>query len=413
MPEPRSARRAVVAVFALNGFSFASWVSRIPQARDSLDLTPGQLGTLLLAISVGSVLALPTAGFWVARFGTRRVVATSALVNAAGLAVVAVAVTGAMPGVSGGPWPTAVGLFAFGVGIGTWDVAMNVEAAAVERGYGRTLMPSFHAAFSVGTVVGAVLGAAAAGPGASIAAHLLTVAAVTALLPLLALRSFLPTGRRAPAAAGSDLATGQPMHDHRPSSLSAWREPRTLAIGVMVFAMALTEGVANDWLAVALIDGYGVETWVAGAGFALFVAAMTVGRLLGGRVLDRHGRVPVLHASMGLAAAGVLLVVLAPAGPLVAVGIVAWGLGASLGFPVGMSAAADDPVHASVRVSVVSTIGYTAFLAGPPALGYLGDHVGVLQALLLVAVLLVPSALAVPAAAPQRGPAQPAPLGGA
>jgi MFS family permease len=166
----------------------------------------------------------------------------------------------------------------------------------------------------------------------------------------------------------------------------------------MVLAMALTEGVANDWLALALVDGYDVPAWVGASGFAVFVAAMTAGRVGGTTLLDRFGRLPVLWASMAVAAAGVLLVVFGQVGVAVTLGIVLWGLGASLGFPVGMSAAADDPVHAPARVSVVATIGYTAFLAGPPVLGFLADEVGVLNALLLVAVLLVPSALVVPAA---------------
>ena len=194
----------------------------------------------------------------------------------------------------------------------------------------------------------------------------------------------------------------------RPSPWRAWQEPRTLALGVLVLALALTEGVANDWLAVALVDGYAVPTWVGAAGFALFVAAMTSGRLGGGALLDHFGRLPVLWTSMAVAAAGVLLVVLGGSPPLVAAGVVLWGLGASLGFPVGMTAAADDPRHAAARVSVVSTIGYTAFLAGPPVLGFLGDRVGVLNALLLVAVLLVPSALAVPSARPGRTTRTPA-----
>lgn len=106
----------------------------------------------------------------------------------------------------------------------------------------------------------------------------------------------------------------------------------------------------------------------------------------------------VIRGQTVLAVAGVLLFVAGPPMPLAFAGVVLWGLGASLGFPVGMSAAADDPTRAAARVSVVSTIGYTAFLAGPPLLGYLADHVGTLHALLLVAVLLIPSALAVPAA---------------
>ena len=131
----------------------------------------------------------------------------------------------------------------------------------------------------------------------------------------------------------------------------------------MVLAMALTEGVANDWLGVAMVDGYDAPAWLGAAAFALFVAAMTAGRVTGTVLLDTFGRLPVLWGSMAVAAVGVLLVVLGQVPVLVTLGIVLWGVGASLGFPVGMSAAADDPAKAAARVSVVSTIGYTAFLA--------------------------------------------------
>ena len=148
-----------------------------------------------------------------------------------------------------------------------------------------------------------------------------------------------------------------------------------------------------------MVDGYGAPAWLGAAAFALFVAAMTVGRVLGTALLDSCGRLPVLWGSMAVAAVG-------RAARRRSVrcrcssssGIVLWGLGASLGFPVGMSAAADDPAKAAARVSVVATIGYTAFLAGPPLLGLLGDRFGVLQALLIVSLILIPSALAVPAA---------------
>ena len=171
----------------------------------------------------------------------------------------------------------------------------------------------------------------------------------------------------------------------------------------MVLALAMTEGTANDWLAVALVDGHDVSHAVGVAGFAVFVLAMTAGRFAGTGLIDRFGRVAVLWGTMALAGAGVLLIVLAEQPALVVVGIVLWGVGASLGFPVGMSAAADDPVRAASRVSVVSTIGYAAFLAGPPLLGFVGDEVGTLKALLVVAVLLMPAALVVPAAREQRG----------
>jgi MFS family permease len=123
---------------------------------------------------------------------------------------------------------------------------------------------------------------------------------------------------------------------------------------------------------------------------------MTGGRLLGVRLLDRHGRVPVLRALFALATLGSLLVVLGST-PVAFVGVVLWGIGASLGFPIGMSAAADDPARAAARLSVVSTIGYLAFIAGPPLLGLLGDHVGVLRSLLVVGLLALPAIAAVPA----------------
>jgi MFS family permease len=373
------ARNAVATVFALNGFAFASWIARIPEVRAGLGLTPGELGLLLLALAVGSVLALPTSGVWVHHFGAARVVATAAVLAGCGLAL-----AGIGAGALGAVVVTGAGLLVVGYGSGTWDVAMNVEGAAVEVRLRRAVMPRFHAAFSLGTVAGAGVGAAAAALGVPVAWHLGLVAVAAMLVPAAAVRRFLAVE---PSARGGA----------RRSPWRAWREPRTLTIGLLVLAMALTEGVANDWLAVALVDGYDAPAWLGAAGFALFVTAMTAGRLVGPVLLDRFGRPSVLWVSMVVAGAGVLLVVLGGFVALVVVGIALWGLGASLGFPVGMSAAADDPAHAAGRVSVVSTIGYTAFLAGPPVLGLLGDRVGVLSALLLVAVLLVPAAFAVPA----------------
>lgn len=383
-----AARNAVMLSFLLNGFGFASWVSRIPEARSVLGLTNGGLGLLLLVVSAGSVLTMPATGALINRWGAARVVRVGVSFDAVGIAVAAVGIDvwGSVP-------VTAVGLMAYGLGIGVWDVAMNVEAAAVERHLGRTIMPRFHAGFSLGTVLGAAGGAATTALGVPLLWHLLAVSVGILVLAHATTGRFLPREEEDRDGAG---------HADRRPALAAWLEPRTLLIGLMVLALALTEGTANDWLAVALIDGYGVPRWIGISGFGLFVAAMTVGRLVGPVFLDRHGRVPVLWTTMAAAGVGVLLIVLGGHPALVVGGIVLWGLGASLGFPVGMSAAADDPVHAAARVSVVSTIAYTAFLAGPPLLGFLADQVGTLNALLAVAVLLVPSALVVPAAREQR-----------
>ncbi len=380
LAEATAARNAVLATFFLNGFGFATWASRIPSLREALGLGPARLGLLLLAVSVGALLALPSAGAAVQRFGAARVVVVGVLVEGAGLLLLA-----AGAGVLGSVSWTAVGLLLIGFGTGTWDVSMNVQGAEVERRLARSVMPRFHALFSLGTVAGAAVGALATLAGVGVAAHVGVAAVLVTLAGLRSVRRFLPV-----LPAGEEQPRGR--------ALRAWAEPRTLIIGVMVLAMALTEGVANDWLAVAIVSGYDAPEWLGSAAFALFVTAMTGGRLAGTVLLDRFGRLPVLWGSMGVAALGVLLVVFGQVAAVVATGIVLWGLGASLGFPVGMSAAADDPATAAARVSVVSTLGYTAFLAGPPVIGFLGERFGVLHALLLVAVLLVPSALAVPAA---------------
>lgn len=338
---------------------------------------------MLLALSTGAVLALPAAGWITSRLGPARTVASGAVVATLGLTA---AGTGA--GALGSVPVTAAGLFLLGLGTGSWDVAMNLEGAAVERRLRRTVMPRFHAGFSIGTVAGAGFGAAAAAASVPIAVHLGVLAALVLAATVTAVRAFLP------AEPATD-ATGP-----RPGALTAWTEPRTLLIGVIVLAMAFTEGTANDWLAVALVDGYGVSPALGAVGFAVFVAAMTAGRMWGTLALDRWGRTRVLYGTTVTAAVGVVLVVLAGSLPLALAGVVLWGLGASLGFPVGMSAAADDEDRAAPRVSVVATIGYTAFLAGPPLLGFLGDHLGVLRALLVVSVLLLPAMAVVPAARP-------------
>jgi fucose permease len=390
VPAVLQARNAVALVFVLNGFCFSSFVSRVPDVRSTLELSNGRLGLLLLAISAGSVLALPSAGRVIARLGPAGAVRLGAGSTAGGLTLAAVSI-----GVFSSAPAAAVGLFLYGVGTGVWDVAMNVDGAAVERHLGRTIMPRFHAGFSLGTIAGSGIGVPMAALHVPLEAHVTAVALLSFGAVVVAARSFLPPEPDEHAVGGGR---------------SAWLEPRVLAIGVMVLAFALTEGSANDWLALALVDGYDAPHWVGVAGFSLFVTAMTAGRMIGSPVLDRFGRAPVLWATTAASFVGVLLVVFGTWAPVAVVGILLWGMGASLGFPVGMSAASDDPVRAAARVSVVSTIGYGAFLVGPPFLGWLGDQVGTLRSLLTIAALMVPAAVAVLATRPAREPA-PEPVG--
>ena len=377
-PVAVAARNGDLLVFAVNGFAFASWMSRLPDVRQLLDLTPGMLGVVLLSISAGSLLGLPVAGRVSHRFGAATTVRLGMALVVPGMVVAAL---GAQTR-SSMFWVMA-GLFLLGIGNGVWDVAQNLEGTNIEHGLGRAIMPWFHAAFSGGTVLGALVGAGLTWLRVPLIAHLGAVAALTVLAALWGTARFLP--------AFEDGVADGPATGAAAPQRSAWREPRTLLIGLMVLAAAFTEGTANDWMAVAFVDGHDLDNALGVVALAVFLSFMTAGRILGTHLLDRYGRVPVLRILFSAAIVGCLLVVFGNT-VLAFVGCAIWGIGASLGFPVGMSAAADDPARAPARLSVVSTIGYTAFLAGPPLLGLLGDHVGVLRSLLVVGAM---SALAI------------------
>jgi len=381
---------ATYTAFIGSGFAFASWASRIPQLRDQLSLDASELGLVLLAIAAGSILALPLSGAVVARVSSRRTVTAMALLLGVGLGTVA---AGYLIGVA----PVVVGLFLLGFANGAWDVAMNVQGAVVERHLGRSVMSRFHAGFSLGTVAGALTGAAMVALQVPVTVHLAAVAAFVAVAVPLGARRFVPDHDDAYATNTADAA--DPAREAEISAaeargaLAAWREPRTLLIGVFVLAFAFAEGAGVDWISVAVIDGYGLSAALGTLAFAGFLAAMTAGRWFGPALLDRYGRVPVVRTLALIGLVGLLIFVFAPTSPLAFVGVLLWGLGISLGFPVGMSAGADDPKLAASRVSVIASIGYCAFLAGPPLIGFLGDQLTVLRALTAVVALLALAAL--------------------
>lgn len=385
---------AVFVVFFLNGFNFASWAARLPAIRDGLGFDPAQMGLLLLVGAVGSLVALPLSGMVIERLGARRTVLAFAILNASGLVVASIGVALGEVAVVG------LGLVLFGVGTGVWDASMNVEGAVVEQHLGRTIMPRYHAGFSFGTVAAAGIAAVAAWLHVPVIVHIPIAVVLSVVGVAFAVRAFLP------AADEPDLRhpADRPEKGAR-GALAAWLEPRTLLIGLVVLAAALTEGSANDWVSLAVVDGFDVPHALGALTFAIFVTAMTGMRWFGTTLLDRYGRVAILRLCAALSIVGLVTFALAGHLWLAVIGIVAWGAGAALGFPVGMSAAADDPIRAAARVSVVSTIGYSAFLAGPPLLGLLAQHVGYRHALLVIVVPVVLGLLVVNAAAPlkQRG----------
>ncbi|GAB2975426.1 MFS transporter [Frigoribacterium salinisoli] len=405
-------RNALFVVFGLSGLAVATWLGRVPAVRDLLDATTFEMGLLVAGLSVGSILGITLSSHVIASTGAPRAVRLALVTVAVGLAAAGLAAS-----LGAGFWAIAVGLAVFGLGNGLCDVAMNVSGAAAERALGTTVMPLFHAAFSVGTMAGALLSAGAELLGVPVAVHVGVVAVGVVVAMVVAVPRLRPEAEaqeaRTPAARGAAAAQGAgPGREAGPAQelpgrgdpapgspaaappatwrdrLGVWRAPGTLLLGLVVLGMATAEGSANDWLALAMVDGHGLTNEGGATVFFVFVTAMTAARIAGGPLLDRYGRVPMLRASAVAAAAGLLLVILSPWAWLAIVGVLAWGAGSALGFPVGLSAAADDPRTAAARVSAVATVGYVAFLALPPVIGLLGEHVGLLRALLVVLVLI-------------------------
>lgn len=379
-------RNAMFVIFALCGFGMASWVSRVPAVRDALGASTLEMGVLIFAIAAGSIVGLIASSHVIARLGARTTIATCLTIAPAGLALAGI-------GATVGPSFAVVfaGLFVFGLAASACDVSMNVSGAANERVLRRTVMPIYHAFFSFGTMLGAAFGALAELLGLPIVAHIAIVAALMFVAAQVAIRfaqsEHVVEDGEEPVPAGDHSTTWR-------GRLSIWRDSRTILIGLIVLGMAFAEGSANDWLALAVVDGHGVSNETGALMFGIFVTAMTAGRLGGVVLLDRFGRVPVLRASAVLAAAGLLLLIAVPNTVTAVIGIVMWGLGSALGFPVGMSAAADDPKTAAARVSAVATIGYCAFLIGPPLIGFIGEHIGLLNALLVVLALVALAGIA-------------------
>jgi MFS family permease len=367
-------------LFGISGLGLASWVTRIPAVRDALGASTLEMGILLFGVAVGSIAGLIAAGQLITRVGARRALVACLTFGPIGLIAASVGVTVA---------PSFLivfgGLMIFGVSAAISGVAINVSGAANERALGRTIMPVFHACFSAGTMVGAGVGALAELLGVSVLLHIGVIAVIMFSIGQLALRR-VQHERNLDADDAGAIAVDAPSGWR--GRLALWREPRLLMIGVIVLGMAFAEGSANDWLALAVVDGYGVANEVGALMFGVFVTAMTVGRLFGGFLLDRFGRVPVLRGSAVLAVLGLALVIFGGSVGVAVAGSIFWGLGSALGFPVGMSAAADDPTNAAARVSIVATIGYAAGLIGPPLIGGLGEQFGLLSALLVVLVLL-------------------------
>ena len=385
---PTQWRNALFVVFTINGLGFSTWLARVPAIRDGLDISTGEVAALLFTGALGAVSGLVFSSHIIAWIGQRNTILFFGLLGLVGLAGIGV----------GSAWVssyvlTVIAIIMAGAGNGIADVAMNVEGAAVEKAVNRNIMPWFHAFWSLGTVAGAGLSAVMSFLGIGIAPH--TIAMALVLAPVLWFVSRVITDNR-----GAASSEGVEQRSTLAERLRVWKEPRTLAIGIIALGMAFAEGSANDWLALAIVDGRDQTNAIGALWFGFFTLGMMAGRIGGVYLLDKFGRVPVLQWSAAMAIAGLALVILVEQPILSALGALMWGLGSSLGFPVGMSAAADNPQGSAARVSAVATVAYGAFLIGPPLIGGLGESFGILAALWVVVGVIILAFFAAPAAKP-------------
>ncbi|MDP9352026.1 MAG: MFS transporter [Chloroflexota bacterium] len=359
----RSARLAVALVFLVNGTVLANWVSRIPAIQQGLGLSEGILGFALLGAAVGALFSMPTAGWLISRIGSRLVTIGSGLCYCV-----------ALPGLAFAPnLPIfMLSLTLFGACNGAMDIAMNAQAAAVEERYRRPIMSSFHGLFSVGGMIGALMGGAAAAQGLGPRTHLSVVAVVLAGVFVLAVRGLLPSSV-----------------DSRSSGPAFARPGRTLlGLGLLTFCVMLGEGAMADWSAVYLDGTLGTSEAYAALGFGAFAVTMALGRLSGDWLSQRFGVVTLLRAggivsTVGLAAA---LLIGTPTAALN--GFACAGAGYSVGVPLALSVAGRDSRMApGPAIAAVATVGYFGFLVGPPVIGLVAELASLRVGLAVVVVL--------------------------
>lgn len=390
-PAVSRARLATLGAFGVTGLMAFAWLARIPSIRDPLGLTTADLGLVLLAGSLGALATVVASPRLLRRWGSRQVLLAGAVASSVGHGLI-----GFAPALDS--LAVLVGAITVqGMGGALVNVVLNVESARIETAMGRSVLPHFHAAFSVVAIAGSMLGAVCSWLEVPVAVQFSLVAVLGLGLRLWAVAGGLvlpaETTRATPALAP------QPR---RESGLAVWRESRTLVIGLVGASCVVSEGSAQNWISLALVDGFARPEATGGLVLGVFIGSQAAVRLFGPALIDRWGRVLALRFSTVLAMAGVLLFSLASGIEWAVAGAVAWGAGAALAFPIAVSAASDNPLRAADRVAVLSSLATTAGLVAPPVLGVLAGVAGVRHALLVVAVLLVVAILVAPRLAPPQ-----------
>ncbi|MFF3448456.1 MFS transporter [Streptomyces sp. NPDC002667] len=412
----RAARVATYVYFVLCGTLMGAWVVNIPAVEERVGVSHATLGGLLVLLGLGAFIGMRVAGPLADRFGARVVVPAGGVLCGAALI---------LPGLARDPWTLAGALLVFGFCNGCLDVSMNAHAVHVEKAYGRPVMSGFHATFSVGGVLAALVAAVAVSGGLSPVASMAVMGAVGIVIALATARALLPTASTAEITGSGtasdsdadrdfefDSGSGSGSEDGTEASRGIRSRVRLLA--VLALMVMLCEGAANDWSALHLKDVLGAPAGTAAFAYGTFAAAMTVGRLLADRVVARFGSMAVLRHGAATAAVGITLVALGPWMWAAFAGWALFGLGLSGTVPQLFSAAGHaDPAAAGANVSRVAGLGYVGMLAGPAVIGWLTHVVALNHAFVLLTLLCVTTAAAagILRTDSDRTP-EPAPVGG-
>ncbi|MFJ2620747.1 MFS transporter [Glutamicibacter sp. NPDC087344] len=375
-------RNAINLIFLIAGISFASWAGRLSVINTVFAFSGQELGYFLLCMTLGTLLGISLIPFVSSRISTRLLLLIFPLALAACLVGLGIAVS-----LTNNPWLAFAILFVNGIFFGSMDVMMNVSGAQVEQRLKHSIMPIFHGFFSLGSLLGAGIATVTLTLKVSTFWHFMLVAGLIIGLAIIAQRGMSSWIQQAATQQKSE--TTHSLHRNKLGLL--------LLLGVMVGGLSFAEGAANDWIAVATVDGHGLLHRMGALMFTCFVAAMTLGRFAGGKVVDRLGplRTLMLMGTIGLA--GICLFILGQAPVVLALGASMWGLGSSLGFPIGMSLAASGSVELGPRaVSILSAFGYGSMLTGPPLIGFAVDQLGLPQALWIAAAVMALSLLLTP-----------------
>jgi len=385
-PTLRRARAAVFALFASFGIVLSTWAVHLPALKQSVGMSNAVTGTVLLILGIGSLGGMQISGVAISRWGTERV---------AVMAGVALAVSIMVPLAATTIGQAAVGAFVLGTSAGCADVGMNAAAVDVERDYGRPIMAAFHAVFSIGTVIGSLLGSAGFALQLTTLTTTSTVASICLMTVGAAFTGF--RGYRVRRQLDSEEMPALPAQVDRRLRL------RVLLLGMLAFLLLLSEGSAMDWSSLHAREHLGASAPSAALAIGSFVVAMTVARFAADRVAQAVGPVWVLRGGSILAAAGILAVIMAPNLPVALAGWALFGLGLAGGLPQVLTAAGNLGGGSARTLSRVVGVGYVAILGGPALIGWLVELVSWQGAFLVPLCSVVICAAAARLVAPKHG----------